>query len=745
MKKLLSILASVLMVLAILTPVSADEKSLTCDSPEAVACIGNDGYSSLGDAIDVAADGAEIDIVKDIDDAEGISVAEGKSFTIDFNDHVYTIIGPGAGSTGTETNAFQLLKDSTITFKNGTIKYGSNVTQVKRIIQNYADLTLDNMTFYSENQVGGEDYALSFNNGKIVFKGNTSIYTSSSDVIAFDVCKFSSYPSANVLFDDSYTGTIEGKILYDTGDSTTHSLTIKGNGNFDKIEKSASTVTEKIEIYGGTFEDADALKYIKEDAEVKIVLDDDYNEDVVIPEGANVTIDLNGHSITNVSDHTILNKGTLTIEGEGTIDNVSHGKAALFNDVNATAVLNGGNYTRSEENGQSSTESGGNSYYNIVNHGSMTINDGVTVEQDGHFSSMIENGWYDGSQRPEGSDDPVLVINGGTFNGGLNTVKNDDYGVLTINGGEFSNVTQATVLNWNEATINDGVFVSEGSAILNGFINDTMDKGTLVINGGSFSSKGDSIVSMQGESKDLENVTVAGGTFVADGKVDESVKAFMDQDLVLDENGNVRVDNSELQDLYDKYVAEKLNKEDFTADSWTVYEKALVNAEAVLADVDATKDEITSAKEALTKAHEALTVKTEEPVIKAPVITSGNNSSWNTNSSDGLTFTSDAEYDDFLKVLVDDKEVDNKYYTVKEGSTIVTLSNDFLKTLSVGKHTLSIVSVNGTATATFTIEAAAVTVPDTGITTTITYLLPTTIILASGIILTALLKKRYSK
>ena len=375
----------------------------------------------------------------------------------------------------------------------------------------------------------------------------------------------------------------------------------------------------------------------------------------------------------------------------------------------------------------------------------MTINNGVKVEQDGHFSSMIENGWYNGKERPEGSADPVLVINGGTFNGGLNTVKNDDHGVLTINGGEFSNVTQATVLNWNEATINDGVFVSEGPAILNGFINDTMDKGKLVINGGSFSSKGNSIASMNNESADLENVVVAGGSFISNGKVDESVKEFIDQDLVLDENGNVRVDNSELQDLYDKYVAEKLNKEDFTADSWAVYEKALVNAEAVLADVDATKDEITSAKEALTKAHEALTVKTEEPVVKAPVITSGNNSSWNTNSSNGLTFTSDAEYKDFLKVLVDDKEVDNKYYTVKEGSTIVTLSNDFLKTLSVGKHTLSIVSVNGTATATFTIEAASITVPDTGITTTITYLLPTTIILASGIILTVLLKKRYSK
>ena len=121
-----------------------------------------------------------------------------------------------------------------------------------------------------------------------------------------------------------------------------------------------------------------------------------------------------------------------------------------------------------------------------------------------------------------------------------------------------------------------------------------------------------------------------------------------------------------------------------------------------------------------TDTKEVVLDKLPEEVLP-PVITSGNNATWNTNSSDSLSFTSDAEYQDFIKVLVDDKEVDNKYYTVKEGSTIVTLSNDFLKTLSVGKHTLSIVSVNGTATATFTIEAATITVPDTGNDITDTY------------------------
>ena len=63
----------------------------------------------------------------------------------------------------------------------------------------------------------------------------------------------------------------------------------------------------------------------------------------------------------------------------------------------------------------------------------MTITDGVKVEADGKYSSLIENGWQNGNQNTSGTDS-VLTINGGTFTGGLNTIKNDDYGNLTING-----------------------------------------------------------------------------------------------------------------------------------------------------------------------------------------------------------------------------------------------------------------------------------------------------------------------
>ena len=113
----------------------------------------------------------------------------------------------------------------------------------------------------------------------------------------------------------------------------------------------------------------------------------------------------------------------------------------------------------------------------------MEINSGVTVKQDGRFSSLVENGWYDGNENTT-KKPATLVINGGSFNGGLNTIKNDDYGDLTINNGLFTNVAQAVVLNWNVAKLNGGVYRAEGatdSIILNGYINDTMDKGQLSV------------------------------------------------------------------------------------------------------------------------------------------------------------------------------------------------------------------------------------------------------------------------
>ena len=248
--------------------------------------------------------------------------------------------------------------------------------------------------------------------------------------------------------------------------------------------------------------------------------------------GAMVTLELAaGSKLTNkAGSHTIINNGTLTITGTGTVDNVSHGCAALYNAPGATATLNGGTFDRSHEAGASTGNNGGNSYYTIKNFGTITVNPGVTVQQDGtanggttgKYSSLFANGWYDittagqPGKEPAHSSDAVLVINGGTFKGGLNTVKNDDAGKLTINDGTFTNIAQHAVFNVNEATIKGGNYTMSGddSVLYNRKYDNANDKGQMTIENGVFKAK-DGVPAIK-IADENSKPSVTGGTFSSD-------------------------------------------------------------------------------------------------------------------------------------------------------------------------------------------------------------------------------------
>lgn len=284
------------------------------------------------------------------------------------------------------------------------------------------------------------------------------------------------------------------------------------------------TINEETTIVVGSSADGMTISQAITNGAKEITLGGNVTEDVTIPENAEVTIDLAGYTLTNSSGHTITNYGTLTIKdsgGNGIVDNVTHARAAIYNYPGGTVTLNGGTYTRSKENGSNATTSGGNSYYTILNHGTMTINNGVTVNQgaegNGKYSSLVENGWQDGNQNSN-QIPSIMTINGGNFSGGLNTLKNDDYGQLEVNGGSFSSFAQACVLNWNIAEITGGTFNGSNASsavILNGYINDTMDRGILDISGGRFT--GNAIIGkMQGVDRDVQDVSITGGTFSSD-------------------------------------------------------------------------------------------------------------------------------------------------------------------------------------------------------------------------------------
>lgn len=146
------------------------------------------------------------------------------------------------------------------------------------------------------------------------------------------------------------------------------------------------------------------------------------------------------------------------------------------------------------------------------------INPDFTPCDNGHYSSMIANGYYDytntnprnGYVSGTNHQNPSLIINGGTFAGGLNTIKNDDGARLVINDGTFTNMSQATVQNHHVTEIKGGTFNTTGSAQYvvdneghNGAANDL---GQMTISGGTLNGK----IYVVGAGASL---AVTGGTF----------------------------------------------------------------------------------------------------------------------------------------------------------------------------------------------------------------------------------------
>ena len=189
-----------------------------------------------------------------------------------------------------------------------------------------------------------------------------------------------------------------------------------------------------------------------------IALDTDITSAVSIPQDKSIVLDLKDHKLTNTEGKntiTVEKNATLTITGTGTVDNISHGKAAIYN--MGTATLKNGVFERSQEAGKDAKDNGGNSYYTLLNHGVMAVQADVTVNNKGGHSSLFDNGYFSWTSK-DGIDNPTLTIEGGKFNGGLNTIKNDDDAILNIAGGEFINYTQAAFQNHGSAMVTGGKF-----------------------------------------------------------------------------------------------------------------------------------------------------------------------------------------------------------------------------------------------------------------------------------------------
>ncbi len=227
---------------------------------EVTTAEGVEQYTSLAEAVEAAANNSVIKLLKDTE-GDGIVIdTSKKNLTIDFNTHSYTVSGSTVGSSGTETNAFQFLTGGSLTLKNGSIIFANQKTLLIGL-QNYCNLTLENMVIDASQASAPCQYAISNNCGTVQFIGNTSIKAYKNQT-AFDSCKFGSYeiPTVKIYTTGTITGDIElsgGKLEISAGTFEGNIRTVSGYAKGDAI------------ITGGYFT-SDPSDYVPENAEPKL-------------------------------------------------------------------------------------------------------------------------------------------------------------------------------------------------------------------------------------------------------------------------------------------------------------------------------------------------------------------------------------------------------------------------------------------------------------------------------------------
>ena len=225
---------------------------------------------------------------------------------------------------------------------------------------------------------------------------------------------------------------------------------------------------------------------------------------LTVPQDKNITLDLNGFTLTGGDSHAILNRGTLCIKdssGNGKIVASKANTSALRNA--AVCVIEGGTFTRAA--GED------NKWHTVENFGTMTFNGGKVIAEDGQ-SFAIVNGW---NYINPGEQKATMTINNIEMKAGPNGFKNCAGGTLTMNGGTLHCTGYWGLSNDSTgvATINGGKIISDQYIA----ISDGAAK--MEINGGTFS----------GPVGSLYVQTYAGGTVVKGGSYQNETVEFMQE------------------------------------------------------------------------------------------------------------------------------------------------------------------------------------------------------------------------
>ena len=373
-------------------------------------------YKSVNDAVAAAIENGsgEVVLVED-SNVEGLMVESGSTISIDLNGHTMTMQDPTTGSAGTMTNGFQFLKDSEVVLKNGLIKM--DTAGMKILVQNYSDLTLENMVLDGTMEgTEGCKFVLSHNNGTVILKGDTKIIAADGQV-AFDAYY---WPKANygdvIIKTEDFTGTIIGKIYTAHDDSVTdevaaeHAKIIINGGVFShdvsaycaegyitsKNEDGTYSVIEKpavATVNGVEYKNfSDAINAVEAGGTMEMNTDvvSESTERVAYSLNNDITIEGNGTTITAPG-----NQKVFEINGDAT--NVTINSTTIASDFNAGRAVDTrkGNVTLNlegtilETSGSGNTQTltiGGNGDNNNVN----AIDSAIKASDSG-YAAIIYN------------------------------------------------------------------------------------------------------------------------------------------------------------------------------------------------------------------------------------------------------------------------------------------------------------------------------------------------------------------
>ena len=447
------------------------------------AQIGDVKYETLKDAINAAKDGDIVTLLANVNE----DVTINKNITLDLG-----------GKTLTNTNSGKatvtIAKGATATVQSGSISGGTSYyniqnngiatfTGVTATAGNTGSSMIDNwgtLTIESGDYEGGlnvvkseEGSTLTINGGKftrdwapkygvtgtILVYGTTTIKdgtfidkstSNNARVVVTGVVE--GYTSITYVKGGSFTRTGSGNIFHGLGKATSDNFEVSG-GTFNKSISDGYCADGFIPTknadgtYGvkegkyvaqvGKYNKYESLaEAISHSSRSTIKLLANVTENVTIPAGKTITLDLNGFTLnggTGTANAALYNLGTITIQ-----DTSAAKTGTIKRDDNGTV--------------------GETSYYVIRNQGTMTIESGIVINNSGYRkanstgsmvgSSLICNGDCD-----EGG---TLTIKGGTFTqNNFIAIKNGALGVLHVTGGTITS-NHSAIQNWFKADITGG-------------------------------------------------------------------------------------------------------------------------------------------------------------------------------------------------------------------------------------------------------------------------------------------------